>query len=90
MTESPISLSPTDEPEVPKIDKIDIPSDESQTEQEDHSKLAKDEDEHPDKPKRKLVRSKPSSNPAAAQAPEAPRGRDQRPNELLKLNLTAI
>ena len=65
-----MSLPPTDEPEVPKIDKMDIPSDESQTDQDDHSKLAKEDDGNQDKPKRKLTRSKTFSNPAAAQAPE--------------------
>jgi hypothetical protein len=72
MRESPISLPLTDEPELPKIDKMDIPSDESQNEVDDHSKITKGDVEHPtdqDKPKRKLARSKTSSNPAAAQAP---------------------
>ena len=34
MRESPMSLPPTDEPELSKIDKMDTPSDESQTEQD--------------------------------------------------------
>ena len=67
MRESPITLPLTDEPELPKIDKMDIPSDDSHNEQDDHSKLSKEDVEHPtdqDISKRKLTRSK-----TAAQAP---------------------